>query len=100
MSQPSSSRSPFRDGFAVLWHEPALVAAELTWRSCFGLSALGLAVISAVLFLDSIKISPSDELLLSTLQPQLLHGALHHIFSGSFTRFVWEQAVVVIGLML
>ena len=99
MSQPSSSRSPFRDGFAVLWNEPVLVAAELTWRSCFGLSALALAIISAAMFLDSIKISPSDELLLSTLQPQLLHGVVRHIFRGTLTRFVWEQAAVVIGLM-
>ena len=35
-----------QDGFAALRHEPALLAAELTWRWCFGLSAWGLGIIS------------------------------------------------------
>ena len=43
MSRPPA-HSPFQDGFAALWHEPALFAAELTWRWCFGLSAWGLAL--------------------------------------------------------
>ncbi len=94
------AHSPFQDGFAALWHEPALLAAELTWRWCFGLSAWTLAIISAALFLDSLKISPRDEVLLGTLQPQLLEGAARHIFRGSLTRFVLEQAVLLLGLML
>ena len=49
--------SPFRDGFAALWHEPALLAAELTWRWCFGLSAWGLGIVSrSALFLDSLTV--------------------------------------------
>ena len=94
------AHSPFQDGFAALWHEPALLAAELTWRWCFGLSAWILAIVSAALFLDSIKISPRDELLLGTLQPQLLQGAVRHIFRGTLTRFVLEQAILLLGLML
>ena len=46
MSQGSNSPSPFRDGFAALRHEPALMAVELTWRWCFGLSAWGLGTVS------------------------------------------------------
>ncbi len=68
MPQPSA-HSPLQDGFAALWHEPVLFAAELVWRWCFGLAAWSLAIISAVWFLDSLKISPGDELLLGTLQP-------------------------------
>jgi len=99
MSQPLRS-SPFQDGFTALWHEPALFAAELTWRWCFGLAAWGLVIISAALFLHSLKISRSDEFLLGTLQPKLLLEALRHIFRGSLTRLLCEQAVLILGLML
>ncbi len=99
MAQPSA-HSPFRDGFAALWHEPALFAAELTWRWCFGLAAWGLAIISVALFLDSLKLSSGDKFLLGTLQPQLLLGAVRHIFRGSLSRFVLEQTTLLLGLTL
>lgn len=99
MSQPTA-HSPFQDGFAALWHEPALLAAELTWRWCFGLAAWGLAIISTVLFLDSLKISASDELLLGTLRPELLDGVIRRIFRGSLNRFLWEQAILILGMLL
>jgi hypothetical protein len=94
------AHSPFQDGFAALRHEPALFAAELTWRWCFGLAAWGLAIISAALFLDSLKISRGDEFLLGTLQPHLLSEAVRHIVRGSLNRLLWEQAVLILGLML
>jgi hypothetical protein len=98
MAHPA--HSPFHDGFAALWHEPALFAAELTWRWCFGLAAWGLAIISAALFLDSLKISSGDQFLLSTLQPRLLSEALRHIVRGSFNPFLWEQTLLLVGLTL
>jgi len=98
MSHPV--HSPFRDGFAALWHEPLLPAGELTWRWCFGLAAWGLAIISVALFLDSLKISSGDRFLLGTLQPYLLVGAVRHIFRGSLNRFLAEQTVLLLGLTL
>src|ERR1035437_5365991 len=100
MSQPSSHSSPFQDSFAAVWHEPALLAAELTWRWCFGFSAYALAIISDAWFLDSLKISRADEFLLGPFQPQLLSGAVHHILRGSLTRLVLEQSVVLLGVTL
>lgn len=100
MSSTASDGSPFRDGFASVWHDPVLLVAELTWRWCFGFSACVLCVISGALFLDSLKVSPLDEYLLGTLQPRLLSGAIHHIFRGSLTRFVLEQSVLLLGLTL
>lgn len=100
MSPLARDRSPFRDGFAALWHDPALLAAELTWRWCFGFAAWVLVIISGGLFLDSLKVSPADQFLLGTFQPQLLSGALHHIFQGSLTRFVLEQSVLLLGVTL
>ncbi|MGB8770408.1 MAG: hypothetical protein WCC92_12375 [Candidatus Korobacteraceae bacterium] len=100
MSHPSSDGSPFRDGFAALGHDPALLAAELMWRWCFGFSAWALVIVSGAWFLDSLKISPVDEFLLGTFQPQLLSGAFHHILRGSLTRFVLVQSVLLLGVTL
>jgi hypothetical protein len=100
MPQPHSPHSPFHDGFATLWQEPVLLASELTWRWCFGFAAWALAIIAAALFLDSIKISRLEQFLLSTPQLPLLREAVHRIFRGTLTRFVWEQATLVFGLAL
>lgn len=99
MSRASAS-TPFRDGFAALGHEPALLAAELAWRWCFGFCALTLGVVSIGLYLDSLRVSKADQFLLGTVQPQLLAEALRHIFRGSLSRFLLEQAVLIFGLTL
>lgn len=96
----ASRPTPFRDGFAALGHEPALLAAELAWRWCFGFSALALSVVSLGLYLDSLKVSKADQFLLGTVQPSLLAEALRHIFRGSLSRFLLEQAVLIFGLTL
>ncbi len=96
----ASTPSPFRDGFAAVGHEPALLAAELVWRWCFGLSAIALVAISSGLYLDSLDVSKADQFLLATSQPHLLGEALRHIFRGSLSRLLLEQAVLVVGLTL
>ena len=98
MSEANSPRSPFAEGFAALGREPALLPAELVWRWCFGLAAWTLAIVSAGLFLDSLTISPADELLLGTLQIPLLKQAAQHIFQGSLPRAAWMQAILLVGL--
>ncbi len=97
---PDGVRSPFRDGFAALWREPLLPAAELAWRWCFGFAAWTLAVISAALFLDSLILSRRDQFLLGTSQPVLLNRALTHVVQGSLLRFIWVQAILIVGLTL
>jgi hypothetical protein len=92
--------SHFRDGFAALGHEPALLAAELTWRWCFGISMLAVAIFSTGIFFDGLKVSKADDFLLSTLQPQLLATALRHIFRGSLSRFLLAQALLTLGITL
>ncbi len=100
MSQLPSMHSPFRDGFAALWHEPALLPAELAWRWCFGLSAWALGIYSVALFLDSLTIARSDEWLIRSFQPQLFDRALRHTLHGSVFHFVLEQSVLVVGIVL
>ena len=95
-----SKASPFRDGFQALMHEPLLLAAELTWRWCFGLAAWILAIASIRLFLGSLKVSPLDEFFLRTLQPQLWDRAIRHIFAGSLARFLLEQTILLVGVVL
>jgi hypothetical protein len=98
MSQPGSLRSPFQEGFAVLREEPLLLAAEMTWRWCFGFAAWILALAAAALFLDSLTLSPGDRFLLGTLRPSLASTALSHILHGTLLRVVWMKFIVLAGL--
>ncbi len=98
VAKPPTAHSHFREGFAALWHEPLLLVGELTWRWCFGFSALALAIISIALFLKSLTISPVDELLLHSFQPILLGVAGRHIFRGSLSRLLVEQGILLLGL--
>ena len=83
-----------------MWQDPALAAGELTWRWCFGFSAWVLAITTALLFLDSLTISPADQILISTLQPVLVNTAVHDVFRGSLLRFVWVQTGLLVGVTL
>jgi hypothetical protein len=96
--QAGSSRSPFQEGFAVLREEPLLVTAELTWRWSFGLAAWLLTLGAAAFFLDSVRVSDLDLLLLGSLQPTLERTALIHVFHGTLLRAVWMKFFVLAGL--
>ena len=96
--QSGSSRSPFQEGFAVLREEPLLVTAELTWRWAFGLAAWLLTLGAAAFFLDSVRVSDLDLLLLGSLQPTLERTALIHVFHGTLLRAVWMKFFVLAGL--
>ncbi len=74
--------------------------AELVWRWSFGFSALALGLVSIGLFLKSLRVSGTDELMLRTLQPRVLDSALRHILSGSLSRFVLQQVVLLFGMTL
>lgn len=96
----TTAHAPFRDGFAALGHEPALLPAELTWRWCFGLSAIALVLISFALFLRTLTISQLDQLLLRTLYPALMGDAVRHIFHGSLVRLALQQSALLLSLTL
>jgi hypothetical protein len=61
---------------------------------------LALAIFSAGVFLDSVQVSRLDQFLLGTFQPRLLAAALRHIFRGSLSRFLLEQALLILGVTL
>ncbi len=98
MSQPGYSRSPFQEGFAALREEPLLFVAEITWRWCFAIASWLIVLLSAAVFLDSLKVSPLDRFLLGTMQPALAGSALTHVFHGALLRFIWVKFFVLAGL--
>jgi hypothetical protein len=100
MSQPGNLGSPFQEGFSALRAEPLMLLAELTWRWCFGLAAWLLALGAAILFLDSLKVSALDGLLLASMKPALEWSALNHILHGALFRYVWTKFIVMAGLTL
>ena len=100
MSYPAHPRSPFREGFSALREEPLLLAAELTWRWCFGLAAWLIVLLAATLFLDTLRITALDRFLLGTMSPLLERSAVNHIFHGALLRFVWMKFIVLASLSL
>jgi hypothetical protein len=76
----SRSRS-IRTGFQVAVTNPAILAAEITWRWLFGLLAWSLAFFLVLAWLHSIKVSNADlfGLGFSPLAP----AAIEHIMRGS-----------------
>jgi hypothetical protein len=100
MSQHGTWRSPFHEGFAVLRREPLLLAAELAWRWCFALAAWILVLVTAALFLDSLKLSSIDRFLLSSLMPSLASTALSHVLRGTLLRIIWTKFFVIAGLTI
>lgn len=100
MPPPGNLRSPFQEGFAALREEPLLLPAELTWRWCFALAAWLLALGAAALFLDSLKVSALDRLLIGTFQPAFERSALNHVFHGALLRYLWTKFFVAAGLTL
>ena len=93
-------RSPFREGFAALRDEPLLLAAELTWRWCFGLAAWLIVLLAAALFLDTLRITALDRVFLGTISPLLERSAVSHIFHGALLRVLWMKLVVLAGLSI
>lgn len=93
-----NQRSPFQEGFAFLREEPLLLAAELTWRWCFGIAACLIALCATAFFLEGLRLSALDRLLLGTMQPALAASALGHIFHGAMSRLTWIKLIVLSAL--
>jgi hypothetical protein len=98
VANPVPQPSPFREGFAALREEPLLLAAELTWRWCFGVAAWLIVLLAAALFLDSVRVTALDRFLLGTMSPMLERSALNHIFHGGLLRLVWLKFIVLAAL--
>lgn len=87
-----------REGFATVFRNPALYAAELAWRWCFGLAAMMLASWAILHYLNSLPVSDIDLFLLSGILPGSIKKALENIFSGSGPALLRTVTALVCGL--
>jgi hypothetical protein len=91
-------RSPTLEGFRALFRRPALGAAEVAWRWCYGTAFILLVGVSLMEYLDTLRVKSVDLLLLQTRQPLLVSRAINDILRGSAFRFVMATAILTLAL--
>ena len=89
---------PTSHGFRLASRRPSIPLAELAWRWSFAAAALTLSWLFLFEYLDSLRVTRGDRLLLISRQPVLVARAIHRIFQGSAFRFT--EAGVLLGLGL
>lgn len=92
--------SPTLEGFRAAFRRPSFTFAEIAWRWGVGSTATALFIFYGIEYLDTLPVSTSDALLLSTRQPALVGRAIEHILRGSLTRAVFAALVASLALSL
>src|SRR5437899_4045792 len=95
-----NSHSPTLEGFRVMLRRPSLGLAEIAWRWSLGFATVLLLFFSFVEYLDTLRVTDADLLLLRSRQPFLISHAILHIFSGSGPRLVAASLVLVFAMAL
>jgi hypothetical protein len=93
-----SGPSPTLEGFRAAFRRRSLTLGEIAWRWTMGSTAAALFVFYCVEYLDTLPVSTSDAMLLSTRQPMLVGRAIGHIVQGSLSRAVFAASLVALGL--
>lgn len=93
-----SGPSPTLEGFRAAFRRRSLTLGEIAWRWTMGSTAAALFVFYCVEYLDTLPVSTSDALFLSTRQPMLVGRAIGHIVQGSLSRAVFAASLVALGL--
>ena len=93
-------RSPTLSGFELMFRQPSLGLAEVTWRWSFGFAAVVLALLGVREYLNTLNVTNSELFLLRTRQPRLVSEAIAQIFHGSGPRVVLALIVLAAGLAL
>jgi hypothetical protein len=83
-----------------MFRRPAVSFAEIMWRWCFGAAACFLLGFGFLEYLDTLPVSNTDRLLLSTRHPILVSHALSRILEGSTLRFVTATIVLFSALAM
>jgi hypothetical protein len=89
-----------RTGFATLFRDPAIFAAELAWRWTFGIAALLLIAYALLIFLQSLTVSDRDYFGLLGIFPGTVRAALENIFHGSGPRMLRVGISLWFGIAL
>lgn len=96
MNRPSA----INEGCRLVVRDPALLLAELAWRWSFGLSALVLVGVSVYEVQRAVVVSPTDELLLRSMQPLLVAQAWSHLVQQIWPLMARVAAVLLPALTL
>jgi hypothetical protein len=91
-------RSPTLEGFRAILRRPSFGFAEIAWRWSFGAAAGVLLVFSFFEYLDTLRVSNGDLVLLRTRHPILISRAVLDIFRGSSFRLLETLAVLAVTL--
>src|SRR4051812_37938836 len=83
------------EGFRAVVRMPSLLLAELAWRWSFGLAAIVLIGIGLREVQHAVTISPTDEMLLGTMQPMLMGEAWAHIMRQAMP-LMWRVAAILL----
>jgi hypothetical protein len=95
-----TSISPTAEGFRLALRRPAIALAEIAWRWSFVAAVWVLGVMFLFEYMDSLRVTMADRLLLATRQPILISRAIHRIFHGSAFRFTEAGVLLAIGLAI
>ena len=92
--------SPTVQGFRAAFRRPSLTFAEIAWRWSFGATAAALSFFYCIEYLNTLPVSHTDLILLSTRQPALVGRAIAHIFNGSLSRAILAALFGMLALSL
>lgn len=92
--------TPVRDGFRRVFHDPALLLAEIAWRWTFWLAALVLVVASLFAYLDTLEVSALAGWALHSRAPWLVVDALGEILQGSGPQLAAMIAILIPAVCL
>jgi hypothetical protein len=86
------------EGFRAVVRMPSLLLAELAWRWSFGLAAMVLIGIGVREVQHAVTLSPTDELLLGSMQPMLMGEAWAHILRQTLPLLFKLAAILLPAL--
>jgi len=95
-----NSFSPIAAAFRLTRRQPVLALAEIAWRWSFAAAAWVLGAMFLFEYLDSLRVTRLERLLLASNQPVFISRALHRIFEGSGPRMIEAGIVLFVGLAL
>ncbi|HWR36897.1 MAG TPA: hypothetical protein VN622_13635 [Clostridia bacterium] len=87
--------SPFTDGLRALSARPDVLLAEIAWRWTFALAAVALLLFSSNELQHALEVTPQDQLLLATMQPFLMAGAISNVLRSALPLLTRLAAILL-----
>ncbi len=87
--------SPIAAGFRTAFFRPALLAGEIAWRWSCGAAAWLMILFASFTYLDSIRLSNADLVLLRSRVPPLMAEAVRRMLEGTGPQLLRAAAVLL-----